>query len=102
MGGSGFRARSVRRSPQFDNHASQIQPDARRLDEQLRGVEWAVATNAEALPEIPGTRLRLIKTDPFPDAPAVRVFFTVDDDDCCTLQFIEEIEELAEEEDFSE
>jgi len=101
-GRSLFRARTVRRSHLFENHATQLQPDARRLDEQLRGVEWAVATKPEAFPQIPNTALRLIKTDPFPDAPALRIYFTIDGDHYCTLQFIEKVEELAEEEDFSQ
>jgi len=67
----------------------------------LRGVEWAVATNPEAHPKIPGTLLRLVKTDPFPGAPPLRVHFTIDDENTCTLQYVELIEAPAPEEDFS-
>jgi len=103
MGGSNFfRARTVRRTQLFDDRAAQIQPDAARLDEQLRGVEWAVATNPEELPLIQGTSLRLIKTEPFPNAPPLRIFFTIDDAHYCTLQYVERVEDLAAEEDFSE
>lgn len=65
-------------------------------------MEWAVATQPEIFPEIPGTNLRLVKTAPFPGAPPLRVYFTIDNDDDCTLRWIEVIEAPAEQEDFSE
>ncbi|HLB12897.1 MAG TPA: hypothetical protein VJA25_03125 [Dehalococcoidia bacterium] len=101
MVGWPFRARTVRRSELFEQNVSLIHPHAPRLDEQLRGVEWAVATNPEAFPTIPGTSLRLVKTDPFPGAPPLRVYFTIDDENTCTLQYVELIEAPAAEEDFS-
>ena len=90
---SKFHARTIIYSREFEEQSKLIQPDARRLDEQLASVEWAIATNPEAFPQIPGTILRMIKTDPFPDAPPLRVFFSIDDDDHCTAQWIEIIEE---------
>ncbi len=38
---------------------------------------------------MPGTRLRMVKTDNFPEIPALRLFFTVDDEEFCTLQQVE-------------
>lgn len=96
-----FRARTVRRDQLFEQNARLIQPDAPRLDEQLQGVEWVIATNPEACPRIPGTLLRLVKTDPFPGAPPLRIYFTIDDENTCTMQYIELIEAPAPEEDFS-
>ena len=45
--------------------------------------------------------MRLVKTDPFPGAPPLRVYFTIDDENTCTLQYVELIEAPAAEEDFS-
>ena len=47
------------------------------------------------------TGMRLVKTDPYPGAPPLRIFFTWDEDDNCTLRWIELIEDLPEEQDFS-
>jgi hypothetical protein len=78
-----------------------IEPDAKRLDEQLRGIEWAVATAPFSYSQVEGTSLHLIKTDPWPGAPPLRVYFTIDDENTCTLRWAEIIEGLAEGEDFT-
>jgi hypothetical protein len=50
-------------------------------------------------PPASGTKLRIVKTDPFPYAPRLRIFFTIDEDDECTMRFIELLEGPAAEED---
>ena len=97
-----FRARTIRRASLFEEQASRIDADVRRFDEQLMGIEWAVAARAEVFPLIPLTTLRMAKTRPFPDAPALRVFFTVDDAHYCTLQAVEVIGDPAGDEDYPE
>lgn len=92
MAGPPRRRREVARSPLFVSQAKQIQPDASRFEEQIRSVESAVARAAEIFPLVPGTRLRVLKTDPFPGAPRLRVFFTIDSVSRATLQSIELIE----------
>ncbi len=87
------KRRSVRRSPLFEELYRQLSPNLPRLDEQLRAAEWKIAVAPEACPLMEGTRLRLVKTDPFPNAPQLRVFFTVDDDDeACEMQYLEVVE----------
>jgi hypothetical protein len=85
--------RTVRRDPQFEEQALQIQPDAWRLDEVLDAVEWSIAMAAESwhLVEGPeGTAVRLAITTAFPGgAPALWIYFTIDDDDYCTLRAVE-------------
>jgi hypothetical protein len=83
------RWRTIRRDSLFEQLAAQIQPDARRLDDQLLGVEQIISRNAERCPRMPGTILHLIKTDPFPGAPRLRIYFTIDDENHCTLRHIE-------------
>jgi len=69
-----------------------IQPHAARFEQQISSLEFAVGRAAELWPSIPNTSLRVIKTDPFPGAPRLRVYFTIDDDLYCTLQQIEQLE----------
>lgn len=101
MVGPRRKVRTVRRSDVFEQQADELNPTVKRLDSQLRGVEWAVATRPELFPEIPGTDVRHIKTRPFPAAPPLRILFTIEDEDTCTLQYVEEMPEPAEEEDYS-
>gem|GEM_PF-3060164 len=86
---SRFRARTVKRTKQFSQEARELQPNARRLDEQLAGVEWAVATRPESFPLIPETQYRFLKTRAgLAEAPVIRVYFTIDDEEYCTLRHI--------------
>jgi len=94
--------RDVRRDPLFDSAIAAIEPNARRLDDQLRGIEWAIATAPYEFPQVQGTSLHLIKTDPWPGAPPLRVYFTIDDEHTCTLRWVEIIEGPAAGEDFSD
>jgi hypothetical protein len=82
-------ARTVVWDEAFQRQVDRLQPDAERLDEQLRAVEWVVATRPERCPIMINTRLRLVLTDPFPGAPSLRVFFTIDDEHACTLRWVE-------------
>ena len=43
--------------------------------------------------------MRVVKTDPFPHAPRLRVFFTIDADDDVTMRYLELMEGPAAEED---
>jgi hypothetical protein len=82
-------ARTVVWGEDFQRQVERLQPDAERLDEQLRAVEWFVATRPERCPIMIDTRLRLVLTDPFPGAPSLRIFFTIDDEHTCTLRWVE-------------
>jgi hypothetical protein len=96
------KRREVRRTDLFESQARSIQPDAQRLDAQIRSVVSALQRAADLWPPAPGTKLRVVKTDPFPHAPRLRIFFTIDDDDDCTMRFIELMEGPAAEEDLED
>jgi hypothetical protein len=74
-----------------------VQSDAKRFDAQVEGVMWVVSRDPERAWSIPRTNLRVIFTDPYPDAPDLRIFFTVDSDEQCTLRYVERVP--AEEDD---
>ena len=80
--------RTVIEDHTFWEQARLLQPAAKRLDEVIDGVVWLVANHAEACPVIQG-KLRVAFTNPFPDAPAVRIFFSITDENTCTLHWIE-------------
>lgn len=75
-----FRARTVRESREFAEQRRRIQPDARRLDDQLRSITWALARKPELFSRIGRTKLYCAKTDPWPDAPRLRLYYTFSDD----------------------
>lgn len=91
-GSQPFKARTIRYGVLWEECARRVESDARRLDAQLEGIIWQVAHDAEGCWNLRGN-LYLIKTDPWPDAPALRMFFTIDDDNYCTLQWIETVED---------
>jgi hypothetical protein len=73
----------------FDEQKELLEKDVVRLDEIIRGAEWRIATHSESCPQIPGTILRVAFTDTFPDAPAMRIFFSITCDRQCTAHWIE-------------
>jgi hypothetical protein len=70
-----------------------------RLEDVYRGIEWAISTDPLACQEIPRTDgIRIIKTDSYPDAPALRVYFRINaDDHHCTILEVHEIYVYEEE-----
>lgn len=96
-----FSARDIRRHALFEDGARALQSDAKRFDEQMIGVEWAIATNPEKYPLIEGTNVRVVKTEPWPGAPVLRVIFRIDDDHLCTLLWVEPADTPPQEEDFT-
>ena len=84
------RIRQIAYDQTFLDQAALLHPDARRLDELLSGVLWLIATHAEDC-EIVERNLRVAFTDPFPDAPAMCIYFTITDDKTCTLHWVEHL-----------
>jgi len=84
------RFREIAYDQTFLDQAALLQPDAERFDELLDGVLWEIVTHAEDC-EIVERNLRVAFTDPFPDAPAMRIFFTITDEDTCTLHWVEHL-----------
>jgi hypothetical protein len=89
--------RDLKYDQTFLDQAALLEADAQRLDTMLDGVLWEIATHAEDC-EILERNLRVAFTDPFPDAPAMRIFFTITNDNLCTLHWIEHLPE--EEQDY--
>jgi hypothetical protein len=83
------RYRQVRYDYTFEEQAKLLGPNVKRLDEIIRSVEWQIAGYAEKCPKMAGTILRVAFTDPFPDAPGMRVLFSIDNDVFCTVHWIE-------------
>lgn len=80
-------------TPTFTESRDAINPDVRRMDDILGGAMWAIENGADKLPVVVGN-LRIVKTDPFPGAPALRIWFTLDEvTGCATLLLIDLIED---------
>jgi len=75
-----FKARTIRESHEFAQQKKRIQPNARRLDDQLLSITWALARKPELFSKIRRTKLYCVKTDSWPDAPRLRLYYTFDDD----------------------
>lgn len=78
--------RTVIRSQRFERDCLEVNPNVRRVDEILEGVEWAIAQRADNWPLVNGTGFRAIKTACFPDAPTLLVLFTIEGPCDCVLQ----------------
>ena len=87
-GSQPFRARTLKFGVLWEECARRVEPDAKRLDEQLEGLMWQISRDAEGCWNL-RDNLYLIKTDPWPDAPVLRVYFTIENDDLCVLQWVE-------------
>jgi hypothetical protein len=77
--------RTVRRTPFFEAGAARIQVYSRRFDEAIEAVEWSISENPLIWPEVVGTPFRVAITRPFRAIPALRIAFTIDDENTCTL-----------------
>ena len=75
-----FKARDIKESELHSAQLRQIEQNAERTDESIQSIEWGLATNPEQFDKVPGRRLWAAKTDPFPNAPRLRVWFKFDDD----------------------
>jgi hypothetical protein len=69
-------SKTVVESAQFGEEKAAIGVEVKRLGEILHGIVWALERDPRRFPQIRGTRLHRVLTDPFPDAPPVRVWYT--------------------------
>ena len=91
------RLRTVIEDHEFVRRATLIQPDVRRLDEQLDAVKWAVSRNPEVFTKVVGN-VYVIETFALGEEEEyVFIFFTIDDADTCTLRWIERGREIVAE-----
>jgi|SRR5579884_4037206 hypothetical protein len=87
-----FRARQVREGELWQanvRHVRTLSGMPRTLDQALEAVVWSIARSPEMWPQVPGTSLRVAKTDPYLNVPRLRVFFTIDDENTCTLHAVD-------------
>ena len=89
-----FNAWTIVEDPLFSAQRKAIDPDVQRMDDILEGVTWGLGQNPREGFPVPGHRLWVIKTDPFPGAPRLRVWYTIDDESqTVRLLSLERIEE---------
>lgn len=76
----GFGPRQLVESLNFTACLAEL-GDTRVIDAALTGLTWALSTNPEAFPIVPGMAdIRLAKTDPLAGTPVprIRVWFRID------------------------
>lgn len=69
----------IREESLYQAQCARIEPDVRRMDEILAGCMWGFAQNPYQGFPISGTRLWLLKTDAFPGAPRLRIWYRFDE-----------------------
>lgn len=80
--------RTIIESEDYRRLAAEIEPDVRRLDEVMEGVQWVISRDPESATVVVAN-LRVIETYAFTvDHDYVFVFFTIDDEDSCTLRWL--------------
>lgn len=73
--------RTIRQEPKFDEEIKALGISCQRLDEILEAIGFALARAPEVFPQVPGTRVSILKTAVYPGAPSLRVFFTYNDEE---------------------
>lgn len=87
------KLRTVREEPKFREQFEAPAASNERLDDVLAALYFSLARQPEVFPTIPGTSLSVAKTSVYPNAPALRIFFTYTDTEVHLL-IIEFSEEL--------
>ncbi|MHB1795288.1 MAG: hypothetical protein ACYCPO_09995 [Acidobacteriaceae bacterium] len=72
-------AREIIEEKSFDAEKHRVAKSAKRLDEILSGIIWALSRKPESFSKVPDLNLYVAKTEDAPDAPAVNIWFTFDD-----------------------
>lgn len=81
--------RSLVESDEYGRCCADIEPDTKRLDEVMRYPLYAVSKDPEQFPLVPGTKLRRVKTNEFPGAPALLMYFSIEGATKCVLHSLE-------------
>jgi hypothetical protein len=68
--------RTIIREPLFQKQLEGLALNHRRIEEVLTGIEYGLAKHPEMFEKIPGSRGCMVKTNFYPDAPAIRILFT--------------------------
>ena len=67
--------RTIREETKYREQLDALAIDHKRLDDLMLGLMFALARSPEQFHKIPGTSLSIAKTDVYPGAPALRIFF---------------------------
>ena len=87
----------IRWSKAFEAEVDNLGLSVKRLDAVLWTTDWALHRAPTFFPAIPGTSLRLMPIDPFPEVPALRIYYRIEDDHIVELEWIEPVtEDLSE------
>jgi hypothetical protein len=84
-----WTGRTIAYGPAFEQEIERLGINYQRLDEALTGIEWAMSNKPDAFPQVYGSKLRMAKTRRVPHVPALRVWFTLFDDNTVTIVFAE-------------
>jgi len=82
--------RTVREEKSFSVEKERISRSAKRLDDVLSGIVWALCRAPESFEKVSDLGLYLIKTDAAPGIPRLRVWYTFNDTEVHLL-FIEAV-----------
>jgi hypothetical protein len=93
------RRRTVIYDYTFEEQARLLQPDTQRLDAAIIGAEWLMSSHPEKCEQVPGTILRVVFTDRFPDMRPMRIFFSIKDANTCVAHWIEFTDRVPGEDD---
>lgn len=70
----------IREEPAFGESLAALAISHKRLDDAIEGVCFGLSHQPEVYPVVPGTALRVVKTPALPNAPSLRIFFTIEED----------------------
>jgi hypothetical protein len=86
------KLRTVREESKFREQIEAMAVGHERLDDVLAAPYFSLARQPEIYPTIPATSLSLAKTAVYPNAPALRIFFTYNDTEVhpLVIEFAEE------------
>jgi hypothetical protein len=72
--------RSLIEEELFTAQRNMINPNVKRMDAIMEGLTWALSTNPSQFFQVfSNRRLWIAKTDAYPDAPALRIWYRFDD-----------------------
>jgi hypothetical protein len=85
--------REVRIQPDLEARIARFKARYPRFEQPLNAALLAISRNAESLPVVPETTLRVVVTRFVPGMAAFAFYFAIDSDSVCTLLDIRETDE---------
>lgn len=82
--------RSLIEEPSYAAACEQL-GSVQRCDEMALAITWRISRAAESFPEIQGTHFRLARAREFQGKPVLRVYFTINSADECSLWWIDQV-----------